>query len=600
MQIISTKLMHFLYKLRCLNIFLQLFPLPPVQQAEVGRGGVSLDLLRIYIFITIFALSSNYCVQAGPEAGPEDNYDIQVFLTKEQALKQVFPDSDEIVYDKVVLTEEERKQLQNRLRRKIYEDRFIVYIGLKAGKVRGYAIITEEIGKFHPYTFIVAANRKGKISNIAVLVYRESRGAEIKHKRFLRQFKGKSLKSPIRINKDIINITGATMSVVTMCSGVRKVLAVIDAFYLSGKRTDKIASMEKVVYGGEEVERPEELNLYKKTILSMGTAFEVSAYASLQSTADKVFNDIFKEMARLDHLMSNYKGDSELSKVNTNAPTGPVQCNEELAYIIEQALEYSVITDGAFDITVGPLMRKWGFFKGEGRIPDKGEIESVLKTISYKNILIKEEIRKSILKGEQIVKTIAFSNPGTQIDLGGIGKGHAVDNAVKIIRRYKIKSALINFAGNIHALGKPPERGSWAIGLQHPRDHGSILGTFNVTDKAISTSGDYEKFFIINGERHSHIIDPRTGYPVKGIVSVTIVADSATRADALSTGVFVLGLEKGMELIEKLPDVEGVIIYEDNDSELHIKTSYGMKKIFKSSIERSRKGANSDVIIKGR
>ncbi len=185
--------------------------------------------VNVYLLILalVFAIASTCHAQADFELEPEDNYQPQVFLTEEQALLKVLPDCDEIAYDEIILTDESKTVLQNRLRRKIYENSFITYIGIKSGKVAGYAIITEEVGKFHPYTFIVSVSPKGKIRDIAVLVYRESRGAENAHKRFLHQFKGKSLKSPLRINKDIINITGATMSVVTMCTGTKKVLAVI-------------------------------------------------------------------------------------------------------------------------------------------------------------------------------------------------------------------------------------------------------------------------------------------------------------------------------------------------------------------------------------
>jgi thiamine biosynthesis lipoprotein ApbE len=548
------------------------------------------------LLTTIFNVVSTCSAQVGFDIEPADNYQPQVFLTKEEALKKVFPDCDEIAYDEIILTDEERNRLQDRLKRKIFEDRFTTYIGINSGKVAGYALITEEIGKFHPYTFIVSATPKGKIRDIAILVYRESRGAEIAHKRFLYQFKGKSLKNPIRINRDIINITGATMSVVTMCSGVKKVLAVIEEFYLSGKRTDKIASLKRVTFGEKG---GKELTLFKKAILSMGTVFEVSAYVSDKNKAEKAFNDVLKEVNRLDLLMSNYKEESELSKVNKNAASEPTYCDNELAYIIEQSLQYSDITDGAFDITIGPLMKKWGFFKGQGGIPDKEDLESVLESVSYKNIIIEEKIKKSLFRDPSIVKTVSFKHPDTQIDLGGIGKGYAVDMATRILKGNGINSALINFAGNIYAYGTPPGKESWVIGLQHPRKSEGLLSSFEIKDKAVSTSGDYEKFFVIDGKRYSHIIDPRTGNPVKDIVSVTIVADNATRADALSTGVFVLGLDKGMELIETLHDVEGVIIYEDNNSDLQINTSSGLKGLFKDDTKESQKGPESDAIITG-
>jgi len=197
------------------------------------------------------------------------------------------------------------------------------------------------------------------------------------------------------------------------------------------------------------------------------------------------------------------------------------------------------------------------------------------------------------------VKTVFFKNPGTQIDLGGIGKGYAVDSAVSVLKQNGINSALINFAGNIYTFGTPPGKDSWVIGLQHPRESEGLLGTFEIKDKAVSTSGDYEKFFTIEGKRYSHIIDPRTGNPVKGIVSVTVVTGNATRADALSTGVFVLGLEKGMDLIEQLSDVEGIIVYEDTDDKLSTKTSSGMQNLFKNNTEGSQKETATDMIMSG-
>jgi thiamine biosynthesis lipoprotein len=297
--------------------------------------------------------------------------------------------------------------------------------------------------------------------------------------------------------------------------------------------------------------------------------------------------------------MSNYKKESVLSQLNKNASEEPTDCNNELAYVIEQSLQYSDMTDGAFDITIGPLMKKWGFFKDQGRIPGKEELASTLESVSYKNIIIEEKTIKSLSKNPVTVKTVYFKNAGTRIDLGGIGKGYAVDMAARVLKQNGISSALINFAGNIYTFGTPPGKDSWVIGLQHPRKSEGLLGAFEIKDKAVSTSGDYEKFFTIEGKRYSHIIDPRTGNPVKGIVSVTIVTDNATRADALSTGVFVLGLEQGMALIEKLTDVEGIIIYEDADSKLSTKTSSGMQALFKRNIGDSQKEIGSDMIMSG-
>ena len=155
----------------------------------------------------------------------------------------------------------------------------------------------------------------------------------------------------------------------------------------------------------------------------MGTVFEATIYAADKYIAEKTFNDVTQEINRLDYLMSNYKKESVLSGLNKKASAGPVDCNKELASVIEQSLQYSEITDGAFDITIGPLMKKWGFFKKQGRIPGKEELRSVLESVSYKNIIIEEKATKSLSKNPLTVKTVFFKNTDTQIDLGGIGKG---------------------------------------------------------------------------------------------------------------------------------------------------------------------------------
>src|SRR3989339_37217 len=207
------------------------------------------QILITSLLLSLLVVSSAFIpdtAKAQTEQEPADNFQLQAYLTEEQALSLVFPECDEILTDEFVMSPEEKSSLEKLLSRRSYEDGFRVYIGKKKGILQGYAIITEEIGKFHPFTFVVGVGTDGKISNVAVLVYRESRGGEIAKKRFLYQFMEKSINNPIRINKDIINITGATMSVQCMCAGVRKVLAVINEYYLSGKRN---VSDLKVVSG---------------------------------------------------------------------------------------------------------------------------------------------------------------------------------------------------------------------------------------------------------------------------------------------------------------------------------------------------------------
>ncbi|MCB7130451.1 MAG: FAD:protein FMN transferase, partial [Candidatus Brocadiales bacterium] len=217
---------------------------------------------------------------------------------------------------------------------------------------------------------------------------------------------------------------------------------------------------------------------------------------------------------------------------------------------------------------------KWGFYTGNVSVPDAGEIESILPAVSYENIEIQEQ-------GES--GSIFFKHPDTRIDLGGIGKGFAVDRAVDMLKGRGITSALVNLGGNIYALGHPPGADTWKIGVQHPRDKDVLLGYIELVDMGIATSGDYERFFTVDGQRYSHIIDPRTGMPASGeVISVTVVARSATEADALSTGVFILGRERGAELLEGLKDVGALIAYEHDDyDDIGFEMIGSVKELFK-------------------
>lgn len=551
-------------------------------------------------------------VKAQTETEPAENFQLQTYLTEEQALALVFPECEEIVTDEFIMTSEEKNNLEKLLSRRLYEDGFRVYVGKKKGVIQGYAIITEEIGKFHPFTFIVGVTPNGKISNIEVLVYRESRGGEIAKKRFLYQFLGKSFKNPIRINKDIINITGATMSVQYMCAGVRKVLAVVNTYYLSGKRdvntikpANKYAMMsekEKPIsvanksqttqdsktgiqrsteHKTETDNNHEELScdvkLMKQTRMIMGTFAEVSAYSHDEKTAGKAIEGALDEMDRMDRIMSNYKNDSELSQLNKEAGKSPIPCQEELLDVILQSQYYSELSDGAFDITVSPIVALWGFFHGKGHVPPDKEIERLLPAVSYKNIIINKsaDTRKS--------STVFFKNTQTQIDLGAIGKGYAVDKALGIMKNLGINNACINLGGNIYVLGNPPDKNAWKIGVQHPRDKNEILGYLELRNEATATSGDYERFFDFKGKRYSHIINPRTGRPVSGTIATTIIAPTGTQVDALSTIVFVLGHEKGLKLIKKIPNADALIAYEEKDGKIMIDMTKGFADKFKKT-----------------
>lgn len=315
--------------------------------------------------------------------------------------------------------------------------------------------------------------------------------------------------------------------------------------------------------------------LLKQTRMIMGTFAEISLYSHDEKKAGKAIDEALEEMERMDHIMSNYKSNSELSLINKNAAKSPVPCNKELLDVIEKSHYYSKLSDGAFDITVFPVIGLWGFFREKGYIPSGEEINNLLPAVSYKNIVIKksDDPEKS--------NTIFFKHHQTLLDLGGIGKGYAVDKALEVIKKHGIDNACINLGGNIYVFGTPGGKNVWKIGVQHPRNKNEILGYLKLRNEATATSGDYERFFEIDGERYSHIIDPRTGIPVRGVIATTIIASTGTDVDALSTIVFVLGPERGLALIKKIPGAEALIIYEENNGDMMIDITNGFKEKFK-------------------
>ena len=228
-----------------------------------------------------------------------------------------------------------------------------------------------------------------------------------------------------------------------------------------------------------------------------------------------------------------------------------VEVSPESYAVIKESVRWSVKTDGAFDITVGPLLKLWGFTMKEGRIPDEEEIAEILPSVGYGKIAL----------GEEGI-TIGLKAEGMAVDLGGVAKGYIVDRAVEVLKREGIASARVDAGGDLYLLGSPPMKRFWRIGIQHPRRE-DILAILKVKDGAVVTSGDYRNFFTIGGKRYCHIIDPRSGYPPEGVLSVTVLAERTADADALATAIFVLGAERGIELAEGLQGFEALIVSEE-------------------------------------
>jgi thiamine biosynthesis lipoprotein len=285
---------------------------------------------------------------------------------------------------------------------------------------------------------------------------------------------------------------------------------------------------------------------YTKETFVMGTKAWVTIAGMSDRDAERAAQAAFREMYRIESVMSTWRPSSEISRLNAESNGTPFTVSPELYSLIDSSLFYSRATSSAFDVTVRPLVRLWGFQGGEQKLPSDAEIARALSLVGFGKVAL-----------EPSSLTITLP-PGMQIDLAGIAKGYAVDRCVAVLAGLGVRNALVNIGGNIYALGAPPGKKGWSVGVRDPKGGLETVGTLILRDEAVATSGNYENFVEIDGKRYGHIIDPRTGRPVSHVLSVTVVAPTGLASDALSTGLFVLGPESGAETIARLKNVRAL------------------------------------------
>lgn len=279
-----------------------------------------------------------------------------------------------------------------------------------------------------------------------------------------------------------------------------------------------------------------------ETRYAMGCLYVIEAWGNERRELQSAVESALDEVDRLDRLLSHYKPESELSRLNREAWPGPARPGAELFDLLVRAFEYSRISAGAFDVTVGPLMRAWGFFRGEGRYPTATELRTALDRVGFHHVRI-----------DQGARTISFDRAGIELDLGGIGKGYAVDRAGQILRRAGVRAALISAGGSsILAIGHPPGQPAWKVSLQDPYDSEKPALSIQLRDEALSVSGSAEKFFELDGRRYGHIMDPRTGHPVEAVLSVAVISRTGIDGDALDNAFFVVGPAESGSLRRRL------------------------------------------------
>jgi len=288
---------------------------------------------------------------------------------------------------------------------------------------------------------------------------------------------------------------------------------------------------------------------YKRTLKLMGSRFDITVVANDSIQANKYIDTAVAEISRIEKLISSWDDNSQTSEINRNSGIKPVKVDKELFDLIERAIGISKLTDGAFDISYASMDRIWKFDGSMTKMPSKEEIFASVEKVDYQNIILDKKN-----------STVFLKLKGMKIGFGAIGKGYSADKAKSLLISKGVSSGIINASGDMNTWGKQPNGNEWKVAITNPMDKNKVFALLPITNGAVVTSGNYEKYVNFNGKRFTHIIDPRTGYPSTGIISVTVFAPKAELADALATSVFVMGKEAGLDRINQLPKIECIII----------------------------------------
>ena len=285
----------------------------------------------------------------------------------------------------------------------------------------------------------------------------------------------------------------------------------------------------------------------------MGSRFDITVVASNEKEGNEYIDSAIFEIARIEKLISSWDVNSETSLINKLSGIKPIKVDKELFDLIERSIAISTLTNGAFDISYASMDRIWKYDGTMREMPSEEKISSSIKKVGYQNIIIDKE-----------AQTVFLKLKGMKIGFGAIGKGYAADKAKALLIEKGAKAGIINASGDLNAWGKQANGRDWMVAITNPLNKNKVFSWLPINDSAIVTSGNYEKFISFNGIRYSHIIDPRTGYPSTGIISTSIMTSNAELADAISTSVFVMGVETGLDFINQLKGVDCIIIDEQN------------------------------------
>ncbi|HXN06020.1 MAG TPA: FAD:protein FMN transferase [Nitrospiria bacterium] len=295
------------------------------------------------------------------------------------------------------------------------------------------------------------------------------------------------------------------------------------------------------------------VKLFEKSNMMMGTFIQITVVSASEKTADEALEAGFAEVKRLEDIFSIYRENTEFSEISRMAGIKPVSIGPESYELIMRGLEIGHLTEEGFNMAVGPAVRLWKVTESS-RIPSEAELARIMPLVDPTKVILDPSKR-----------TVFLKEKGMVLDPGGIAKGYTADKVEAVLKRKGIKSGIVAMAGDLKLFGKKPGGKEWRVAIKHPRKPGETLATLDLTDEAVSTSGDYERFFMKDGVRYHHILVPETLQPARECQSVTVVAPDGTTADALSTGIFVMGPRKGLALAERLPGIGAVIVDKDGN-----------------------------------
>lgn len=302
-----------------------------------------------------------------------------------------------------------------------------------------------------------------------------------------------------------------------------------------------------------------------RAVTLMGSRFDITIVAKDIPTAEAYIDSSIIEISRIENLISDWIPESQVSQINKFAGIKPVKVDRELLELTQRALYFSELTDGAFDISFATADRIWKFDGSMDTIPSPEAVAESVKKIGHRNIIINEE-----------EATIFLKLPGMKIGFGATGKGYAADKTKELMVSKGIEAGIINASGDLNTWGKQPNGDNWIIGITNPIKEDELFAAYELSGTAVVTSGNYQKFVVIDGKRYSHIIDPRTGYPSSGLSSVTVFADSAEKANGISTAIMVLGKKEGLKLLNKNPDLKGILI--DDSGRIFYSKKFNIKR----------------------